>query len=254
LNPHLFLYRPLEQLQASLPGLPAIIRYFNDFEDCYFSINNLKETDSWKISVNGKSQVLKLNCHGAELLPVLKCWVTALVQTRSIATVATYFSSLQRVSTEDISTLVLCAPINLRPLWHRLLARGYTGHELTSLKSILYFFCKCNMRGWSSDYAALLTSLPLPAIDKYASVRTGDVFLSVDEEAILIAHFDELTQLVSKTPYSLSDDALRDVVILICSYQFGMRPLQISMLQMGDVQVKGGNPLHSDVAIQSFLN
>ena len=226
-----------EKLPFDLPELSSVIRYYDDFNDTYRSIPNPQNLDIWDISVGGSVATLNFNWHDQGLTPLLKSWVAFLLQTLAPATVTIRFSSLQRIPSEELWLLIKTTPKALRQYWQITLAKDYTSLQLSSLKSILYFLCWSNLFHWSTDYLSFLSNLPIRAQDKYASVRTGDVFLSVDEEAILIAYFDELAQLIHENPNSLPDQKLRDVTILISSFQFGLRPLQIAMLRMADVRI-----------------
>lgn len=220
-----------------LPELPSVIRYYDDFVDEYRSIRNPKDEDVWILSVGGDEMPLDFMIFYVEFRYLLKHWIAFLIQTLAPGTVSIRFVSLLKVSKEDLWCIVSASPTSIRPHWQALFAKGYTVLEMASLKSILHFFCKFNLYPWSPDYSDFLSTLPLPAVDKYASVRTGDVFLSVEEEAILISYFDDMTRKVLYQPESVSDYELRDVAILVCSFQFGLRPMQIGMLQMGDVRV-----------------
>jgi len=79
--------------------------------------------------------------------------------------------------------------------------------------------------------------LPLPKVDKYAGVRTGDVFLSFDEEAEIIRHIDKVCQQIATRHPTPADDLLERTAILLCSYQFGFRPKQIAMLKMRNIKI-----------------
>lgn len=221
----------------SLPELPTVIRYYDDFVDEHRSIRNPKDADVWIVSVSGYEQPLDFKLFDVELRYLLKHWAAFLILTLAPATVSILYVNLLRVSNKDLRCIVSASPTSIRPHWLALLAKGYKALEIKSLKSILHFFCKFNLTPWSPDYSNFLSTLPLPAVDKYVSVRTGDVFLSVEEEAILISYFDDMTRKVLLQPESVSDNELRDVAILVCSFQFGLRPMQIGMLQMSDVRI-----------------
>lgn len=226
-----------KKLRFNLPDLPSVIRYYDDFNDCYRSITDPKNSDLWDISVGGSKISLNFNLHDPGLIPLLKFWASFLLQTLAPATATIRFSSLQRIPSEELWLLTETPPTALRQYWQILLAKEYTTLQLSALKSILHFLCWSNLSHWSADYLASLSNLPIRAQDKYASVRTGDVFLGLDEEAVLIAYFDELAHLIHENTDSLSDQKLRDVTILISSFQFGLRPLQIAMLRMEDIRI-----------------
>jgi integrase len=146
-----------------------------------------------------------------------------------------------RVFPGDVELILNSTPKSILSVWHALSVRNYTRFEMSSLKSILNFFSSCNLGQWSSAHNTFLSTLPLPAHDKYASVRTGNVFLSVQEEARLIEYFDYMAQKIQSQPYLITLNELIAVSTLLCSYQFGLRPMQISKLQMRDVRIWNDN-------------
>lgn len=225
------------QILFVLPELPSVIRYYDDFNDCLISIQNPKEEDIWTLSVGGSDFLLDFTRINQTLRVLIKCWAAYLIQSLASATVSIRYTSLLKISNEDMFQVINSSPLKILPMWKILRAKNYKTLELASIKSILHFFCKFNLAGWSQDYSEFLSTLPLPTVDKYASVRTGDVFLSVDEEAVLVAHFDALSQKIQNKTEAVTDTDLRDAAILVCSFQFGLRPMQIGMLQMRDVRI-----------------
>lgn len=220
-----------------LPELPSVIRYYDEFNDCISSIKHPKDFDEWSIFSGGSEYQMDFTKVNKEIREIIKYWVSHLIQTLASTTVTIRYSGLLRIAYEDQCQILNSSPLEIRSIWKALLIKNYKVAELNSLKSILHFFCNFNLSGWSSDYSEFLSTLPLPTVDKYSSVRTGDVFLSVDEEAILVEHIDFLSQEIQKYPKSVSDNQLNDTTILMCSFQFGMRPIQIAMLQMRDVRI-----------------
>jgi hypothetical protein len=73
-------------------------------------------------------------------------------------------------------------------------------------------------------------------MDKYASVRVGDVFLPFEEEAAIIRHIDRISEGILAETYSIPDDLLESTAILVCSYQFAFRAKQIAMLEMRNIR------------------
>jgi integrase len=98
--------------------------------------------------------------------------------------------------------------------------------------------CEHRLFGWSADYSVYIrTALPLPARDAYAGVRSGDVFLGADEEAAIVRHLDEMTAALTSSAGTdpLHEDVC-DAGMLLCAYQFAMRPIQIARLTMRNVR------------------
>lgn len=234
LNP---LENPAADASFALPELPSTLRYYDDFVDGYISLRNLRNSDTWEIQVAGAPMLLEFSEFRIDLHALLKYWCVVQLQTRAPATVYIRFKSLQEVSVDDLLKVLASSPENIRTLWSRLRAKEYNNFHLNSLKSILRLLCTLGVGGWSTEFFEFLQQLPLPTSDKYTSVRTGDVFLSTDEEAALVEHFDSLSQKVLIQPVAVPYTELRDTTVLICSFQFGLRPIQIGRLQMRDVRI-----------------
>jgi len=80
------------------------------------------------------------------------------------------------------------------------------------------------------------SSLPIVGSDTYAGIYSEDAFLSIDEEAAIIHHLDSISlALFLKTTLPYPD--ICDAGMLLCAYQFAMRPFQIAMLRTRDVRI-----------------
>lgn len=225
------------QLTIEVPQLPSMIRYYDDFLDDARSTLHPADNDIWSLSISGSIESLDFGDFDVGIRPLIKHWCCDQLQTLAVSTAKTRYFGLRRVVSSDMQLVLSSTPAEVRSAWQILMSKGYGPIEVMSLKSILYYFCKFNLAGWSSRYAEFLSTLPLPSTDKYASVRNGDVFLSVDEEAVLVAHFDSMSDAITQSPKLVTDDDLRKAAILVCSFQFGLRPMQIGMLQMRDVRI-----------------
>lgn len=221
----------------AVPELPSVIRYYDDFLGVPCSIRNPTTHDIWSISISGSTELLDFGYFDPEIRPLIKHWCCDQIQSLAVATARIRYHGLRHLEPRDIALVLFASPTEARAAWQVLMSSGYGTTPVMSVKSILYYFCKFNLAGWSSQYAEFLSTLPLPATDKYASVRSGDVFLNVDEEAALVAHFDKLCDTITLNPLVVTDQELRETAILVCSFQFGLRPMQIGMLQMRDVRI-----------------
>lgn len=225
------------QFTIAVPEMPSVIRYYDDFLDTACSIRNPAINDIWSLSVSGTTESLDFRDFAPETRPILKHWCCNQLQTLAVGTATVRFQRLRKISSSDLLLGLTSSPKTARPIWHELVSKSYQREEMDALKSILYHYCRFNLAGWSSQFSEFLSTLPLPAFDKYSNVRSGNVFLSVDEEALLVAHFDKMSQSIAANPQSLTDNQLRETTILLCAYQFGLRPMQIGMLQMRDVRI-----------------
>jgi len=226
-----------EQPNWEVPDFPSVIRYHDEFLDKVCTIHSPAKSDVWKISHNGRAEYLDFRFLGVEIRPLLKHWCCNQLQSLSVGSARTNMQRLQEISQVDLVEILKSTPKSVRTIWNSTLAKEYSIRIFSALKNILYYFCKFSMNGWSNQYEEFLSTLPLPFSDKYANLRTGDVFLAVEEEAVLVSHFDRLSQKITDTHLLVHEEDLRDTAVLICSFQFGLRPMQIGMLRLRDVRI-----------------
>lgn len=217
------------------PPIPSVIRYVDDFEEQRHSIHDTQRNDRWLVSTCGSKQTLDFTSFAEPIRNLLKAWCAYELQTFASSTAVSYFNGLRRCADADILWMMCSSPFEIRINWNILLGSGYTADSIGAIKSLLYYLARFNLGGWSSDYLSYLNTLPLPYSDAYAAVRTGDAFLSVNEEAALIGYFDSVTAALAES--ALNDNDLVEAGVLICSYQFGLRPVQIGRIPMKDVQI-----------------
>lgn len=230
----------LHELCRLLPALPSALRYYDEFDDAVRSIKNPAALTVFEISIFGKKSYIDFARFGEECSFIFKhVFSYILAQDLAIISVVGYLSSAQHLKAVDVAALVEAGPTKIGPVWTALRARALPSGTYVCAKYLLQLLCALRLRGWSDEYQMYLkNALPLPTKDKYASVRSGDVFLSVDEEAILVRHLDDtVAKLKTLGEASLSHDEIVDTAMLLCSYQFGMRRIQIAMLTLGNVRI-----------------
>jgi integrase len=152
-------------------------------------------------------------------------------------TVQYYHYGLRRVPTDHLIVALISKPQEIRSLWKKLHAGDIPYESFEALKSILNFCCKYQIASWGPEWLDFVSQLPLPKTDKYVSVRVGDAFLSVEEEAMVIRHIDRVCAEIQAGPAVVSDDVIESAAVLICSYQFGFRVKQIAMLEMRNIRI-----------------
>ncbi|WP_244097693.1 site-specific integrase [Burkholderia anthina] len=227
-------------LCASLPELPPAIRYYDDFDDKLRSIRTPGEQSIFELSINGNRVNVDFSRLDERCAFVFKhVFLCILGQDLSIATAALYVSYAHHLAVNDVAAILRAGPTGIGSVWASLRARSMSDHAYLCVKCLLHMLCTHRLFGWSDDYRVYLrTTLPLPARDAYAGVRSGDVFLGADEEATIVRYLDEMVAALapsSVTPPSRDD--ICDAGMLLCAYQFGMRPIQIAMLSLGNVRI-----------------
>src|SRR5205085_4758711 len=192
---------------TNLPRLQKVIRYYDDFSDEHYSIRDGDEDDEWDLIFDGQEFALEFRFFEPAIRPVVKHWCAfMLCDGLAPATVYIRFESLRRISPARLQELLRTKPQQIRSFWRILLAENPDPKRLDSVKSLMYFLCRFAICGWKPDFRVLLSQLPLPKVDKYAAVRTGDVFLSIQEEAALVRYIDELTRILCERPAEISND------------------------------------------------
>ncbi len=228
----------LAQFCMGLQPLPSVLRYYDEFDDTTRSIRAPTEEDVFELFFHGRSIKIYFARRNPHCALILKHTLALMLeQDLSIASVANYFSKLYHVTDDDLVALLQAGPLHIGQLWSKWRAREMEAGGYMLAKHILHLLCTYRWNGWSHEYRTFLrTTLPLPAVDKYAAVRAGDVFLSSEEEAAIVRHLDDLViRLRAGEPVTYSDVA--DAGMLLCAYQFAMRPVQIGILDMRHVRI-----------------
>jgi integrase len=246
----------LEQLLASLPPLPSVIRYYDDFDDVVRSITGPSQAPVFDIYRYGTLNRLNFDRYPPLFAAVQKqILVFLLGEDLHISSCFFTLSAASCILTADVEQVLAVGPAGITSTWAELRARKWPIGAYGFLKSLMRLLCKYRELGWSPSYLDLVNrSLPLPAGEEYAGVRSGDVFLSVDEEAAIVRYIDEAAvKLKSLDGPGLRLEELRDAAMVLCAFQFAMRPIQIAMLAKRDVRIWEESPGASPSVHLTFL-
>jgi integrase len=225
----------LDVLLSDLPELPPVLRYYDEFDDQIRTFNDFKNTTSLEFWLYGKRSRVDLEPLSESHACLLKHLVVQiLADDLQPQTAALTLSGSKHLSMSDLETLVSAGPFEVAPVWKSLRAKKFPPNAYGFAKSLLKFLCRNNAFGWTPDYLDHVGSrLPLPAGDAYAGVRSGDAFLTVDEEAALVRHLDSLAIGAALGTY----EQIADAAMLLCCLQFGMRPVQVASVRRRDVRL-----------------
>lgn len=227
----------VEALLTNVPPVPAVVRYYDDFSDSYSQVTNASTSEQWTISFDGRRATLDFGEFDVQIRGVVESWCAMILGALSPRTVQYYYYGLRRVPVDHVSVALTSIPQEIRSFWKKLHAGNLPYESFEALHSLLNFCCKYRIALWGPEWLDLVSQLPLPKKDKYVSVRVGEAFLSVEEEAIVIRHIDRVCAEVQAGPAVVSDDVIESAAILICSYQFGFRAKQIAMLKLRDIRI-----------------
>jgi hypothetical protein len=226
-----------EATLTHVPPVPELVRYYDNFSDSYTELTQASTSEQWILSCDGRRATLDFSKFDVMIRTIVKSWCSAMLAVYCPRTVEGYYYGLRRVSTDTVSGALSSSPHSIRSLWKSLHARQIPYDSFEALKSLLHFCCKFDIGSWGAEWNDLISQLPLPKVDKYASVRTGDAFLSVDEQVAIVRHIDDVCVEIESRPTMVSDGLLELTAILVCSYQFGFRSKQIAMLEMRNIRI-----------------
>ncbi len=232
---------PLATIISHLPILPSVLRYYDDFDQKVRTIHALDAAYVFELHINGskrKIDLINLQVNFRKLLRHLVVFLLA--KKKAPATIYNYVYTLQDADYKDISNLLSAGPIRVKSLWKILRAKYTAKHQyfFEGLKWLLRMFCEYQLCCWSLSYEQYISEvLPSPSRDKFRTVRTGDAFLSVADEAKIVRFLDKITASIVSNAAKISSKFLESTGMLLCSYQFAMRPVQIAMLTLSDVRI-----------------
>ncbi|MDX1914052.1 MAG: site-specific integrase [Methylophilus sp.] len=222
----------LEELLSILPELPGVVRYYDDFDNQLRSIKNFKEVKVLDLYIRGRKSNLYMNNYDKGMEEIAKHLFLYLIsQGLSVSTAYNRLISLYQVRRETLVTILDTNPSDFMKLWITLFSE-YSLPYLLTIKSLLFFLANGNYSVWTSEYNSFISKLSLPFQDKFASIKKGDVFLNSQEEAKIVEYLDNIS-------LHLADDfkVIRNAGLVLCAYQFGMRPVQIALLTMRDIRI-----------------
>lgn len=215
---------------AALPPLPKVIHYEDDYEEKVRQIKVDECEETLTLHISGKPYTLRFLRFDIRIRELIRNFLLYLTQERAPGTVEWYFGTLPGISSSDIEKAALSEPLHLRRMWPELTAK-YSSDELIGLKGLLAFLCIVRFGPWTPLHAEFVSgALYVHSRDMYSTVRSGDAFLTIDEEAKLVRWIDAAamhSQSMDKTTSELA-------CLVVCSYQFGMRPKQLGMVRKTD--------------------
>ncbi|MEQ7545792.1 site-specific integrase [Xanthomonas campestris] len=227
----------LYAIVSHLPPLPPVIRYYDDYTDQQRSIRSPSSTKQFSVHANGVNITLSFDAAPEYLGLLLKhAFLHLLTEDIAARTASAYIQAGIQLDASDVGAFLGAGPTELQSRW-RVLASCELQRDLyLCLKTLLRVMCKYRIGGWTESYLGMISALPLPFVDKYSSVRSGRAFISVNDESAVVRFLNEAA--LRSANSSIDDDELRDAAMLLCCYQFGMRPIQIAMLTLRDMRVR----------------
>ncbi len=240
---------------SELPALPPLIRYYDEFDDVTRSIASADKAEAFELQIYGRTHRLELSRYPAAYgLLVKQLFLYLLGEGLHVMSAFKAANGATHFSMTEVEKLMGAGPHKVSREWTLLRARDLPQDAYRFGKTLLRLLCIHRLCGWSPTYGEFIrSSLPGPASDSHAGVHSGDVFLSVDEEAAIVRHLDEVVAaLGSSATAAPSNEEVRDAGMMLCAYQFAMRPIQIAMLPMRNVRIWHDTPDESPTVHLTF--
>lgn len=238
-----------ESIFFHLPALPSSVRYWDDYLETFHVIVNPDLSDIWIFNDAGHKvavsfEYLPINCR-----KILKLAAVEMLSSLDPTTVVMYLKSIQsiaiRCDADKLFEMILNTSIEqFREQWHLYIKPNCRNLEAVALKRAIQSLCIQNIANWHPRLRPYVSILPSPKLDTYKTVRTGDCFIPIDHQSILIDHFDDMVSVISNSPSLIKTDLLRDTCMLIISHQHALRNSQIAKMKNIDVRPHDSGAVH----------
>lgn len=236
---------------AALPSLPSHIRYLDEYEDEWKTIRHPSESDNWTIEYDTMSVTFDFQKFSdSHIQALFKHFFAWLLQSKSPSTTCKSYSAIMAIYRDHGANWFLDAV--QRPLhgwdiyWTTRWRTAIQQHTAHVTKLFLHFMCEMCLGDFRPGHVDFVRSLAFDWSDNYQGVISGESILTADEEAKIIEHLDHVTE---RAAYA-SDEELAKACLLCISYQHGLRPVQISRLNLDDLRIYPGG---ADGPIVHFL-
>lgn len=221
---------------ARLPTLPKIIVYEDDYNEKMCSVETDNSFESATISDAGSHFKLNFYLFEERVRTLIRFFLLSSLMDYAPASVASFYKSMRTIPAGIIEEIALLDPQLFRARWPAL-STGINAEALVAIKRFTAFLCQIGFERWEQKHKSLVSSLPTSRTDIYAVVRSGDCFLAIEEESQLVRWIDQAV--IAKDTLPASE--LQVASLIVCAYQFGMRPKQLGTLRKRDCEVRWSN-------------
>lgn len=236
----------LADITRSLPPLPSLVRYHDDFADEVHAIRDLTTATSIPISLDGVRNNISFDCFGSTVFIIKHVVVDwfARLDPHSVSLRAHALASYVKDSPDSFKFLIAAPIFDARSHWNVFARAKSTPGQAAALRSMLHSLCDLSIGHWNPHSVPLVRALRSPKTDSLRVVRTGECFLPLDQQAAIVDHIDELAGRLTTSREAVGHEELRDACVLIISYQYAFRPGQIARIELADVRVFSTGAVH----------
>lgn len=232
---------------TALPPLPRSIQYEDEFSEKIRSIESNASHEQAVIWMMGSSFTLRFEKFDVRIREVVRSFLLMSLVDYAPGTVLFLYRNLRLIAAKTIEEVALADPPTLQRRWANVVI-DLAGETQTSLKMFVSFLCNCNFGAWKAYHRDFVSHLPTAQRDPYSVVRAGDCFLGIEEEAQLVRWLDRTAACAA----TLDIQALQVASLVLCSYQFGMRPIQLGLLRKRDCTIRFSGEGEPPVAYLTF--
>lgn len=235
-------------VSAHLPCLPSSIRYYDDFEEKSRSIRDPEGSDIWEFCFDGQRSNIDFSTLDELLVPIFKHVAADLLSKLDPAGVTSICRGVIGRCEHFIQALVM-RPEEFRDLWVAEVQSSQTWGYALHLRTTIHSLCNLSIGLWRPEMRPYVSQFESPARDIYKTVRTGECFLPLAHQSLLIDYLDELSHAIENTPEDQPANQLRDACILVISHQYGCRPGQIARIKTTDVRCYENGAVHLSIPL-----
>lgn len=221
---------------AGLPPLPRTIVYEDDYDEVVRSVSLIEAENKLELFISGEVRTISFLAFEQPARRLIRHFLLMELLNSAPATVSAYYFGLRKHTGAQLMEIAMADPLAVKARWASL-TNNFSIDAHIATKAFLAYLCEICLGSWRPQLQTMVTALPVPHRDLYSVVRAGNCFLEIEEEAKLVRWIDEAVALRN----TLSKSTLQLASLIVCAYQFGMRPKQLGTLRKRDCEVRWSN-------------
>lgn len=219
---------------AALPPLPSIIHYEDDYDEVERTLKISECHGAAYVHASGEVVFIQFTRFGDRVRLLVRHFLLMSLQNLAPSSVIYYYNLLLKISALDLEQVAALQPMQVKNIWGRLMV-NYPGQIPGALKSFIGFLCRVNFLHWTPLHADFVSfALHVGRNDRYSVVRSGNCFIDAPDEARLVRWIDDAALKAQTMNRSQAEMAC----LVVCSYQFGMRPKQMGIIRKRDCSIR----------------
>lgn len=238
-----------------LPDFPAMVRYYDDFENQFRTLYNPK-ANLWVIFADGGEVLLNFDQISSSYRDVIKLAFSEALTSKSTNTVISYFEVLNRMNImirdQIFESAIKDHPLEFVRKWNNLFLAKLTRHTGVSVRHILHWFARWEVAQWRQADADLIRQLAGHELQKYRSVLEGEAGVNPRVASIIAEHLDTLV--CNAELDRIPDKVLLSGCVLALCMQHGLRRRQIALIRPDDMVVVEDSSLHIRITFAKQRN